>query len=397
MPQCRRLPPELWDCIITLFSPGSLDWEVDVLRSDTIQDLKSCSLVSKALLGPAQSLLFRSIDLEVWALEYALTYCRQLAAIFEKSLHLANYVQSISAPADAEIFGLVSNMKLFRLRDIRIEGPWTGGGDIDGPVLELVQAAIGEGIRHVRFSGFDHLSYAAVVSIIAKTPHLYGLHFYDCTPGDAPPANPSDLPTSQRTKIRQLSLAYSPDIAKWLVHPGFPLDFTGLVCANVLDTAREHVKVMLERAQKTMKCLIFMAGDLMYGGLMLYPAVTDLRIHVVEPIDILETLPILVDITKQNAIQQIIYTLVVPLTFYDDPQETSRMMHEFDKGIAALPLTALKGIQMRVFAPAKPDPEDLEFQASESASNSSHPGPLTPESFPLLNDRGLLSFTTKYC
>ncbi|KAJ6599561.1 hypothetical protein B0H10DRAFT_1959011 [Mycena sp. CBHHK59/15] len=236
MTQCWCLPPELWDCIITLFSPGSLEWKVDDLSFGTIQDLKSCSLVAKAC----------CIDLRGWSVAYAVTYCRQLAEILknDKSLHLANYVQSLSAPTVAEIFGLVSDMKLSRLRDIRITG-WGGrSGDLDA-VLELVQASISEGIRHVRFSGLGNLSYAAVVGIIAKTPHLHGLHFDNCTPAGAPPAHQSDLLTSQRTKIRQLSLAYSPDIANWLVHPTFPLDLTGLVCVNVseafLGAAREVI------------------------------------------------------------------------------------------------------------------------------------------------------------
>ncbi|KAJ7112110.1 hypothetical protein C8R44DRAFT_985127 [Mycena epipterygia] len=267
---CPGLPPELWHRIITIFlAPRRILGEPEdiLLDSDTIRDLKSCSVVSQALLFPAQSVLFRSIDLLEWE-GYELSYCYRFMAILEESPHLASHVQILAAPADAEIFTLISNMKLSRLRDIQIEGSGKGS-DIAGPVLELVLSVIGQSIRHVQFLTFDRLSYSTVARIIAKAPNLDGLHFFECTPHDDPQPDLSDPPPSQRTKITQLSLESSPDIAKWLIHPAFPLDCTGLIYVDVHWAATAHVGLLLETARKTINCLEFMAGMASIPGL--YP------------------------------------------------------------------------------------------------------------------------------
>lgn len=256
---CPGLPPELWHRIITIFlAPRCI--RVEDLDSDTLRDLKSCSLVSEALLFPAQSVLFRDIDLRAWADE-ELTYCQRLAAIFAESSHLAAHVKTLVARPDAAIFSLVSKMRLSQLRDIQLEKSGDSG-DIEGPALELIETVMGESvhIHSVQFCDFSRLSYSTVVRILEKAPSLDRLDFLDCTPHEDQPLYSSDLPTSTRRKITQLSLERSPDIAKWLIHPAFPLDLTGLIYVDVRAAATVSVAVLLQTAQETMDCLEFMAG-----------------------------------------------------------------------------------------------------------------------------------------
>ncbi|KAJ7132512.1 hypothetical protein C8R44DRAFT_871459 [Mycena epipterygia] len=387
---CRRLPPELWERVITVFIPsGSIEWEEEIPSPTTIRDLKSCSLVSQAFLFPAQSVLFRRIDFGAWAFQHrdVIACCHRLAAIFKGSPHLTAHVQSLSAIQDVEIFSRISNMGLSRLRDIDIGGI---GGDLDNQVLKLVQNVIGESIRHLRFTDFYSLSSAAVIPILEKARHLEGLHFYECSP------RPFDSPIWPRKTITQLSLNHSPDIAKWLIHPGFPLDLTGLIYADIAGASNMDVGAVLKRARGTINCLTFLAEDVLDVVVsissdphpddflpvqpMHYPALTHLRIALVDWIDILATFPIFAGITKQNKIQEILYTIH---NMDDDPEGGAQRMLDFDAQIMALPLPALKRLEIRVL-----------LDAPELKSGSAPR--LTPQSLPLLSERGVLYFTTDY-
>ncbi|KAJ7087066.1 hypothetical protein C8R44DRAFT_893237 [Mycena epipterygia] len=373
---CRRHPPELWERVITVFiPPGSIDWEEEMLSPTTIRDLKSCSLVSQAFLFPAQSVLFRRIDFGAGAF-----------------LHQDVILSAIQL--DVEILALISNMGLSRLRDIDIGGIAGHRGDLAGSVVEVVRNLIGEGIRHVRLTHFYSLSYAAVVRILEKATHLEGLHFHECYPRDDEPP-PSDSPPSPRTRITQLSLNHSQGITKWLIHPGFPLDLTGLIYADVAGAPNMDVEAILERARGTINCLVFMAKDvhdvvvsILWAAHrpndflpiqpMRYPALTHLRITLLEWIDILATFFIFANIAKQNKIQEIVYTI-----HNVNPEGGAQRMLDFDARIMALPLPALRRLEIRVL-----------FSVADHESGSAPH--LTPQSFPLLSERGVLYFTTDY-
>ncbi|KAJ7132517.1 hypothetical protein C8R44DRAFT_871462 [Mycena epipterygia] len=396
---CRCLPPEVWERIVAVFIPsGSLEWEGELLNPTTIRDLRSCSLVSGALLFPAQSVLFRRIDLGACAAQRRDVFadCLRLAVIFAESPHLKTHVQSLAAVRDVVMFGLISNMELSRLRDIDIGGEAGHGGDLDGPVVELILNLIGEGIRHVRFTAFYSLSYAAVGRILEKVTHLEGLHFYECCPCEntSPPSNSL---TSSRTRITQLSLNQSVGIAKWLVHPGFPLDLTGLIYVDVSRDPNADVGAVLERTRGTIICLTTMAQDVLDVVVSLssvharaedflpvqpmrYPALRHLRIALVYWSDILATLPIFADIAEHNRIQEIVYTIH---NIDNEPEESAQCMLDFDARIMALPLPALKRLVIRVF-----------FDAEDSEAESGSADRVTPQSFPSLNEKGVLYLTT---
>lgn len=120
---------------------------------------------------------------------------------------------------------------------------------------------------------------------------------------------------------------------------------------------------------------------------MLYSALTHLTMDLPRAIDITATLYIFSGISKDNAIQEIRYMIPKSCQFEEDPEDDSRLLHEFDVGIMALPLPALKRLELRVIV-------DSEVTVKPAASNFT--GELTLESFPLLNARGVLFFTTEY-
>ncbi|KAJ7132478.1 hypothetical protein C8R44DRAFT_871428 [Mycena epipterygia] len=196
-----HLPPELWERIITGFiAPHSTHWEDELPSPTAIKDLKSCSVVSEALLFPAQSVLFRRIDVDLGTLvsrHRVLARRHRLAAIFEKSPHLAAHVQRLSARLDVEIFTLISRMGLSRLPDIDIVRRGLLGGDMNGPLREVVQAVVGEGIRHLRFTEFYSLSYAAVIPILKK-PHIWKGFISTCAPLETVHLRPIYRPRRER-------------------------------------------------------------------------------------------------------------------------------------------------------------------------------------------------------
>ncbi|KAJ7676153.1 hypothetical protein B0H17DRAFT_1140127 [Mycena rosella] len=177
---CCCLPPELWDRIIraavVVQSRDFFDWEPEVLKKSTIQDLKSFSLVSQVLLFPAQSLLFRDIGCmtltaDSWHQD-ELSCWRRLAAMFKCSPHLMGHIRHLSITAHYEILSLVSAINLSRLRIIRIS---SGENRAAGEATSgLIPDIISESVRHIHLSEFYSLSYTTLTRILEKPRALEG-------------------------------------------------------------------------------------------------------------------------------------------------------------------------------------------------------------------------------
>ncbi|KAJ7453474.1 hypothetical protein FB451DRAFT_1408873 [Mycena latifolia] len=364
---CQRLPPELWSRIIAAAAvclhPRSV-WEPKSWDLATLHDLKSFSLVAQALLFPAQSLLFHDIELIfLWSdsrHERELSRCRRLSDTLKTSPHLAAHIRRLSVTADCEILSLISGIRLSRLLILRLSGPEDGG--VDESVVPLVQAVIGESIRHVQLTGFPRLSYATLVGLLVNSRLLEGLHFFQCATLETEPSELQPAPTSARTKITHLSIVHSGSIGNFLICPQFPLDFTDLIYAEIVGSANPIVTAVLEPARETLQSLIFLAEDLTAVTLpwsmdtpddfeaiqpTRFPAVTRLGIMLSLPMDLPATLTIFSGIAKQNAIHEVHYMVLEPHAgdIYSVLQNDT-WMSAFDAGITSLPLPALTRVEI---------------------------------------------------
>ncbi|KAJ7460169.1 hypothetical protein FB451DRAFT_1181839 [Mycena latifolia] len=371
---CQHLPPELWARIIAAAAvcrfARSFDWEPRPWDPATIQDLQSFSLVSQAFLLPAQALLFHDIDLSAASNSLSeLSLCRRLAEIMKQSPHLAAHVIQISS---------------------------TGDGGLDGSVMRLIQAIIGQCIRHVLLYDFDRLSYTSLLGILDNAGLLEGLHFVQCSALETEAWAQPTTHTSAKAKITHLSLRFSGSIAEWFIRPGFPLDFTNLIHADITASANGAIAAVLEPVREMLTSLTFLPDDL--TGVTIpstyvsddfqsihprqFPALTHLGIVLSMTPDLPATLVILSEIGNPNMIQEIIYKILFPQLRDFPGLQTDALMSAFDAGITALPLPSLKRVE-------------LTFPADRDAHLQNHPIPshVNPELFPLLNQRGLLVLT----
>ncbi|KAF7359776.1 hypothetical protein MVEN_00702400 [Mycena venus] len=389
-----RLPPELWNRIITEFLPPQIyDWEHEVVDRGYIRDLKSCSLVSGPWLFSAQSALFRRIVLDVNYRSDPMEYPTRLAAFLKGSPRLAAHVCSLHATLNVDIFTLLSNMNLPNLRYLQISG---GFVDLmDEGVPDLVQGVVGwQSIQHLRLTDMV-FSYESLITILRSTLNLKGLHFFRCaTSHDLPTRKPQSLPyLSPPASITHLSVIRSRSIPKLFTYGGLPLDFSQLTYANVLGSATRELGEFLNTVRGSVKWLTFEPEDDVeedtdaYAPFithefqsiepMRFSAATRLTIHVWSAKGITDTLPVFSGVGPQNVIEDIVY-IVVGHAFPLSKERPKVQAARFEAEFAALPLPMLRRIEIR-FSPA--------LDASEQVS-------IYRGAFPLLNTRELLYFTS---
>ncbi|KAJ7460205.1 hypothetical protein FB451DRAFT_1270632 [Mycena latifolia] len=264
---CPGLPPELWSRIITAaavsHSPRrAFDWRPYFWNSVAIHDLRSFSLVSQALLYPAQSQLFRDIDLiaplhfKTDPHQYELSRCLRLVQIMKESPHLTHHVRSISVTSDFEIYSVISDIKLSRLRIIQLRRPDYGVAE---SAMPPVPTFVGESIRHVQLCNFPHLSYTSLITILNKCPVLEGLHIHECAAIETEAFTPLATPTLAKVGITYLSLEYSGSVAQWFLRPEFPLTFSNLISVALSGSTNHVVTAVLESSQKTLQSVTLLA------------------------------------------------------------------------------------------------------------------------------------------
>ncbi|KAJ7683881.1 hypothetical protein B0H17DRAFT_26237 [Mycena rosella] len=301
-------------------------------------------------------------------------------------------------------------MNLSRLRIIRISGGEDGA--TDEATLGLIPDIVSESVRHVHLSDFHSLSYTTLTRILEKPCALEGLHFHECTASESEPSDLFPLPISPKHHLTHLSLSSSASIAQWLVRPGFPLDFSNLICAEISRSSNGTVATILEGVRGTLKSLTvagedfdptivtfkywspFRLDDFRPIQLLRFPALTHLGIALDLPFDIVATLPAISEITNRNTIQEIIYTIQIPHLLDGEPQaaaEQSSTWPTFDAGIAALPLPHLERVEIMFLE----NPDDY-LDPDQPGAARAAPQHLDAASFPLLSERKLLFLTTQY-
>ncbi|KAJ7613335.1 hypothetical protein B0H17DRAFT_1220839 [Mycena rosella] len=179
--------------------------------------------------------------------------------MFKCSPHLTGHIRHLSITARYEILSLVSAINLSRLRIIRISSGEDGVAD--EATFGLIPDIISESVRHVHLSDFYSLSYTTLTRILEKPRALEGLHFYKCTTSEIEPSDPLPLLISPKHHLTYLSFSSSASIAQWLVRPGFPLDFSNLVCAEISRSSNATVAAILEGVRETLKSLTVAGED----------------------------------------------------------------------------------------------------------------------------------------
>ncbi|KAJ7676152.1 hypothetical protein B0H17DRAFT_1140126 [Mycena rosella] len=171
-------------------------------------------------------------------------------------------------------------------------------------------------------------------------PLLEGLHFAECTASESEPPDLLPLLLSPKHHLTYLSLSSSASIAQWLVRPGFPLEFSNLVCAEISRSSNGTVAAILEGVRETLRSLTVAGDNFQPIHLVRFPALTHLRIALGLPLDIIATLPTISEITNRNIIREIIYTIETPHLWDGEPQAAAEQRSTwptFDAGITALP------------------------------------------------------------
>ncbi|KAK7045083.1 hypothetical protein R3P38DRAFT_2882508 [Favolaschia claudopus] len=389
------LPPELWYHIITDFIPNELhDWESEVIIDRSyIRDLKTCSLVARAWLFPAQSALFHRIvvDFSYRGDPDLLAHASQLAEFLKQSPHLAVHVCSLFATLSIDIFRLLSTMTLQNLRYIHI-----GGAEVDlraEGLLPLVERVLGwESLRHLRLSDME-FSIDIFAAILRSNLRLKGLHISRCAIGHFGSKLPTLPSVSHCPKITHLSVARSPTIPEFLVYPGLPADLSGLQYVNVVGCATRELRKFLDPRRAIVHWLTFELDDVVHDEEdrllmgteefcplepMRFSAAKRLTIYVWSANTIAASLPIFSGIHRENVIEDIIYVVSAYATSGSRWDRTVEAAAVFEAAVLTLPLPKLARVEIRFSA-------TLDVKAQSA---------LYREAFPLLNIRELLFMTT---
>ncbi|KAJ7656003.1 hypothetical protein DFH06DRAFT_1473749 [Mycena polygramma] len=338
----------IWSVAAPPFLPFDYHSDGDELDEDCIQDLKSCSLVSRAWLFPAQSTLFYHVVPNPYSRSH------RFAELLENSPHLLAHVRSVSVTLRrpySDILAQLANMQLPELRRIVIRG---NGGSTNS-LTTPVQAFLAQHpTPHIRLADIT-ISYAPLVSVLHS--ELHGLHMIRCTWGLGQSVAASSLPAvHSRARIAHLStLSCNSAILELFNNPGFPLDFSNVTHLDVRGSPTDAMVQFLERIRGTVKSLTIMSEDanpsntsVGYRAIepMQFPALTRLTIHVLERRWIFHSLPTFAGIRPQNGIEKIVFVLA-SRSFRSMSQACTDPAALFDAGFAALPLPALRRVEIR--------------------------------------------------
>ncbi|KAJ7119908.1 hypothetical protein C8R43DRAFT_1035043 [Mycena crocata] len=388
---CPGLPDELWHSIIDYFSTGSFGWQYEPLWPRVIPDLKACSLVSRAFRYPAQSLLFRHIQLT----DVGLTICCALKRILEEAPHLGAHILSLAIPLDPEIMSLVIEMRLPRLRDVAIHGP---RGRIDDSQLSLLQAVLSQdSIHHAHLIRFCSISRHLFFGMFAKcSPNLQGIHFQHCSALREPSVDSPSVP-SRITTLTHLTAQFSHTIAKRLVYHGSPFDLSQITYVEIWGTECEEGTRILERARETLKRIHYLtafrfpaSSDVLTLNIHQFPGITHLELGIPQLAHITHFLSPLASLPAPHAVEYIVLVLVdaSPDMAWEDVDE--QQMHQFDAWFAALRFPALRMVEMRCLVSAKIGDAECDDEVPDADTTQ---GRMSAESFPVLNSKGMVLFS----
>ncbi|KAJ7143843.1 hypothetical protein C8R44DRAFT_864865 [Mycena epipterygia] len=262
------LAQELWDEVVDCVSCDS-----------EYQDIKACSLVSRALAYRAQAHLFRDIGFRRPASSFHDRYIqydpaaasRRLRCVLNSSPHLVQFIRSITIPLSLDILAEVSDMGLSHVQKICIHenGPTPPLHDAAiAAAMDRLQALVGmPAVREVEIScDYYSPSISRRLSQLFKNPSptLAALHISFARFRQSPKS--PDVPCSDelnfdRISITELRLRDSGPVGSWLVRPDCPFSFSHLAAADITYSMSPELGQILSGAQ-ALKSLALDAEDI---------------------------------------------------------------------------------------------------------------------------------------
>jgi hypothetical protein len=203
---------------------------IDFLQ-DSTTDLKSCALVTDKFTFPAQSHLFRVINLDIGGsnptnIRRNEKKAARLSEIMVEASHLRLLVRTLYAPLDLTLLTHVGNMCLTHLNCLSLTG------------LAQSTAILSLARDLIALPSINWL----ILSIGFSNRAGFNLFFSRCTPslrtleishfsviGKAPEPPDASTNSGPRAHIMNLALlGISPQAARWFLDPQSPLDFSQL-------------------------------------------------------------------------------------------------------------------------------------------------------------------------
>ncbi|KAJ7483561.1 hypothetical protein FB451DRAFT_1234978 [Mycena latifolia] len=351
--QTSSLPvQELWDHIIDYVN-------------QSLEDLKSCSLVCQSFVPRAQSHIFRAIVIS--AKQDA---ANRLAMILSSSTHLIHYTRILYFGSCApEIISPLTRIPWSRVHTISFSR-YREASQLPDHTLEEICHLVG--IPSLRSLDF-HRGLWETDQLLRVFAHctigLDRVTFFACGLRIASNSGVAVSP-AQRRKIRFLSLKYSPRIPDILVHPACPLDFSVLTALHCVGAMRPATNTLFLQARLTISSLHISGLDETIASLdlALFPALKSIKCDHVGPTltRILQSLP------PTNVVD------TIRLAVFGQPVGVLDL-REFEAAIFAVKIPELRHVEIELVTP--PSLVHTSTTVAEALKAD----------LPLLHEKGLLS------
>ncbi|KAJ7181241.1 hypothetical protein C8R46DRAFT_1320049 [Mycena filopes] len=251
---------------------------------DSVEDLKSCALVSPSFTSFAQSRLFYDINLcgpdsGLSNPNHPEGAYKRLRKCFDASPHLCFFVRRLEVRLDANLIAHLVGMPFQRLNFLSL---FQGSMYVQAGAAIAAQYLLSLPSLHTLIIDAHFREGTLALLFASCTPTLRRLDFrYVTTENGA-----SIAASVAKIQIKELRLVNSRSIAKWFAAPQCPVDLGHLQHLNVYGSASPELAVLLEAASTctTIEALYVHTYDLTHGlHLCSFPALTRLRVVGADP------------------------------------------------------------------------------------------------------------------
>ncbi|KAJ7181255.1 hypothetical protein C8R46DRAFT_1320089 [Mycena filopes] len=316
---------------------------------DSVEDLKSCALVSPAFTSFAQSRLFYEInlcgpDLGLSNPNHPEDAYKRLRECFDASPHLCSFVRRLEVQLDANLIAHLIGMPFQRLNFLSL---FQGSIYVQAGAAIAAQYLLSLPSLHTLIIDAHFREGTLALLFASCTPTLRRLDFrYVTTENGA-----SIAASAAKTQIKELRLVISRSIAEWFAAPQCPVDLGHLQHLNVYGSASPELAVLLEAASTTIEALYVHTYDLTHGlYLCSFPALTRLRV-VGDPAALAVVLKSQSESSPPLQLARLQYIKLASSGFQNLDASVPAQLMQVDAALADMRLPALKRVILAVMLP----------------------------------------------